>query len=331
MSVHAWSEGARVFLMSAALCVVLGPVTIRLLAQAQGRQPSRYEDCPPLLAYHDAKRATPTMGGLLVLAAGMLAAAVAGGMGSRDGWLIVGSTVACAAIGLLDDLLKLRDPNARGLRTVPKLAATLGVGAVLGAAIALDGSHAPQLALPGMDARVSLGWAWVPVAMVVVAGCAHAVNLTDGMDGLAVGCLAIAFATLGLYALLTDERVRAFVPWCAALSGACVGFLWFNSFPAAVFLGDVGALGLGAAVGIIALLTGGGLWVAVIGGVFVAEALSVMVQVASYKWRGGRRVFRVAPLHHHFQLGGMSEPKLIVRFWIVGILLGLVTVVALGW
>jgi len=128
---------------------------------------------------------------------------------------------------------------------------------------------------------------------------------------------------LGVWALAGDSRDRVLVPWCASLAGACVGFLWFNSFPASVFLGDVGALGLGGALGTISLLTHTALWLVIIGGVFVAEAVSVMLQVASYKWRGKRRVFRVAPLHHHFYLGGTSEPKLIVRFWILGLLLGL--------
>jgi phospho-N-acetylmuramoyl-pentapeptide-transferase len=143
------------------------------------------------------------------------------------------------------------------------------------------------------------------------------------MDGLAAGCVAIALSVLGLLALGGDPRSHVLVPWCASLAGACVGFLWFNSFPASVFLGDVGALGLGAALGAISLLTHTALWLLIIGGVFVVEALSVILQVASYKWHDRRRLFRVAPIHHHFHLGGTSEPKLIVRFWIVGVILGM--------
>jgi phospho-N-acetylmuramoyl-pentapeptide-transferase len=164
--------------------------------------------------------------------------------------------------------------------------------------------------------------------MLIVAGCSHAVNLTDGMDGLAAGCVAIALLAIGVWALHSGAHNRAVVLWCAALPGACVGFLWFNSFPASVFLGDVGALGLGAALAALSLLTHTALWLPVIGGVFVVEAVSVMLQVASYKWRGKRRAFRVAPLHHHFHLGGISEPKLIVRFWIVGVVLAMVGLTA---
>ena len=176
-----------------------------------------------------------------------------------------------------------------------------------------------QLMVGGAHLQLSLGW-WLLLAMGVVAGCAHAVNLTDGMDGLAAGCLAVAFATLAMVALMNPARYAAAV-WCGSLAGACVGFLWFNSFPASVFLGDVGALGLGAALGALALLVNAAFALLIIGGVFVAEALSVMVQVASYRWRNKRRVFRVAPLHHHFHLGGVSEHKLVIRFWIAGLVL----------
>jgi len=160
----------------------------------------------------------------------------------------------------------------------------------------------------------------------VMAGCVHAVNLTDGMDGLATGCVAIVCVVLGLWSLLGSPEYRVLVPWCAALTGSCLGFLWFNGFPASVFLGDVGALGLGAAVGALSLLLGAGVWLIVLGGVFVIEACSVMLQVASYKWRGGQRIFRVDPLHHHVHLGGTSEPKVIVRFWIVAMLCALLSI-----
>ena len=174
-----------------------------------------------------------------------------------------------------------------------------------------------------MRRTVELGWLWIPFAMLVVTGCAHAVNLTDGMDGLAAGCVAIALSVIGLLLVTVDPQSQALLPWCASLAGACVGFLWFNSFPASVFLGDVGALGLGGALAAISLLSHTALWLLVVGGVFVVEALSVMLQVASYKWRNKRRIFRVAPLHHHFHLGGLSEPKIIVRFWITGLMLAM--------
>jgi phospho-N-acetylmuramoyl-pentapeptide-transferase len=213
---------------------------------------------------------------------------------------------------------------------MPKLLVALAAGAVVGLASATHPNSYSTLELPWLQRTVEIGWAWVPFAMLVVAGCAHAVNLSDGMDGLAAGCVAIVLGALGVWAMDGDPRMRVLVPWSAALAGACIGFLWFNSFPASVYLGDVGALGLGAAVGTISLLSHTALWLPIIGGIFVIEALSVMLQVASYRWRHKRRVFRVAPIHHHFHLGGTSEPKLIVRFWIAGLILAMMGLTTMG-
>jgi phospho-N-acetylmuramoyl-pentapeptide-transferase len=316
-----FSIAAVTFLISAGLCLLVGRFAIRWLAKAQCLAPIRYEDCPPLLAYQERKPRTPTMGGLFVLCIAALVAALAGGLAHRDGWLLLGALSAMGAIGLVDDYLKFRGSNGVGLRSGPKLLMALAVGAGLGIAMHAGPSRSSSLEIPWLGRSLELGWAWVPCAMVVVAGCAHAVNLTDGMDGLAAGCVALVLFVFGLWALVGEPQQRVFVPWCASLAGACVSFLWFNSFPASVFLGDVGALGLGAAVGAMSLLMHTALWLLVIGGVFVAEAISVMLQVASYKWRGKRRIFRVAPIHHHFHLGGLSEPKIIVRFWIIGLIL----------
>ncbi len=308
-------DAAMLFLCSAASCLFVGHHAVRALARAQCLAPVRYEDCPPLQTYQASKPRVPTMGGVFVLAVGMLAAILAGGLSHRDGWLVLMSIAAMGAVGCYDDWLKFRRRNAGGLRSLPKLLVALGVGAVVGFA---------GQTKPGRDAGGLEGWLWVPFAMLVVAGSSHAVNLTDGMDGLAAGCLAIAFSLLGVWAMTDGPARQVLVPWCAGLAGACVGFLWFNSFPASVVLGDVGALGLGAGLGAVSLLGHTAWWLLVVGGVFVAEALSVMLQVASYKWRGGRRIFRVAPLHHHVHLGGMSEPKLVVRFWIAGLVLAMI-------
>lgn len=323
------AEAALAFLASAGVCLVVGPAAIRWLARTQCLQPARYNDCPPLQAHQAAKQGTPTMGGLFVLLSAGLVAGAAGGLIHPEGRLIALAITGLAAVGLFDDYLKFRGHNARGLRALPKLAVALGIGAGIGAAFPLRASSYQVVEIPWLHQAIDLGWLWIPFAMMVMAGCAHAVNLTDGLDGLAAGCVAIVLSILGLWALSGDPRSRVLVPWCASLAGACVGFLWFNSHPASVFLGDVGSLGLGAAVGAISLLSHTALWLVIIGGVFVAEALSVMLQVASYKWRGKRRIFRVAPLHHHFHLGGIAEPKLIVRFWIVGLLLGMLGLTAI--
>ena len=314
-------EAALVFLMSATGCLLIGRPAIRRLVRAQYLTPVRYEDCPPLQAYQEAKRQTPTMGGLFVLGVAIAVAALAGGLAHPNGWLVLGAIVGLGAVGFFDDCLKFRGSNGVGLRSIPKLLFAMAVGAGVGVASSVGSNGYHILEIPWIESSIDLGWVWVPFAMLVLAGCSHAVNLTDGMDGLAAGCLAIALSVFGVWSLQGDAGSTVLVPWCASLAGACVGFLWFNSFPASVFLGDVGALGLGAALGAIGLLTHAALWLLIVGGIFVVEALSVMLQVASYKWCGGRRIFRVAPIHHHFHLGGISEPKLIVRFWIAGLLL----------
>ena len=322
-------EAALVFLASAGVCLLVGPLAIRWLSRAQCVQPIRYEDCPPLLAFQAAKQNTPTMGGLFVLLAAIVVATLAGGLTHREGWIVLSAIGGLAAVGFFDDRLKFRGRNATGLRKTPKLFVALAIGAVVGTSFPLTTASYNVVELPWLHRTIDLQWAWLPFAMMVMAGCSHAVNLTDGLDGLAAGSVAIVLSILGLCVLAGDPRGRVLVPWCASLAGACVGFLWFNAFPASVFLGDVGSLGLGAAVGTISLLSHTALWLLIIGGVFVAEALSVMLQIASYKWRGKRRLFRVAPLHHHFHLGGVTEPKLIVRFWIVGLLLGVLGLTAI--
>ena len=310
-------SAAVTFLISAVGTLVVGRLAIPALVRAQRvASPGRYEDCPPLLAYQETKRGTPTMGGLFVLLVGMGIAALAGGLTSTEGWPVIGAATGLGAIGLADDCLKFRSPDSHGLGVLPKLLMALAIGAVVGV------GTEPAPSIPG--------WAWVVFAMVVVAGCAHAVNLTDGMDGLAAGCVAIALCVIGLWVILHEPAHRTAIIWCASLAGACAGFLWFNSFPASIFLGDVGSLGLGAALGTISLLTHTALWLVIIGGVFVVEALSVILQVASYKWRNKQRIFRVAPLHHHVHLGGVSEPKVTVRFWLVAVLLAMCALAVMG-
>ncbi len=327
--IQSLGDAALVFLTSAGVCIAVGRFAIQRLAHAQGIAPLRYEDCPPLQAYQESKRRIPTMGGLFVLAAAILVSVFGGGLRSLEGWLVFVSIIGCAAIGFWDDCLKFKGVNAVGLKAVPKLLMALAIGGAIGWVIFQGLSQEQTLAVPWARRAVKLGWGWVPFSMMVIAGCAHAVNLTDGMDGLACGCVAIALMALAVWVIVSRNAAGSLLVWCAALAGASVGFLWFNSFPASVFLGDVGALGLGGAVGAISLFSRTSLWLLIIGGVFVVEAVSVMLQVASYKWRGKKRIFRVAPIHHHFHLGGISEPKLIVRFWIVALILAMLSLAAL--
>jgi phospho-N-acetylmuramoyl-pentapeptide-transferase len=285
-------------------------------------QPERHQDCPSLQTVQVGKGGTPTMGGLLVLGVSGTVAALAGGLRSSGGWMIGAAMLGFGALGLLDDILKFRGPNGRGLRTLPKLAATVMLSLALAWGLFQAGGRIGAIDIPWLPSHWEAGSVWVLFAALVLVGASHAVNLTDGMDGLASGCLLITFSAFlaGGLTHAMDPVVRI---WCAALAGSCAGFLWFNGFPACVFLGDVGALGLGAALGAVSLMANAACWLVLVGGVFVIEALSVMLQVASYKWRG-RRIFRVAPIHHHFQVSGISEPKLIVRFWLLNLALAVV-------
>jgi len=273
----------------------------------------------------------------LVLGAAAATAGLFGGLSNLEGWLVLAGTLALGLIGLTDDLLKVRRPTAAGLRRLPKLVAALIAAGLVSAALAHRTLGIRQTVVPWLQQPIDPGWAWVFLATLVVAGCAHAVNLADGVDGLAAGCLAAAFGVLALGALSelsgpgsvgSARLLQTVAIWGASCAGACVAFLWFNCGPASVFLGDVGALGLGAALGILALLSHQALGLLMIGGIFVAEALSVILQVVSYRLRNQRRIFRVAPLHHHFQLGGVPDHQLVVRFWIAGILLAVLGLAA---
>lgn len=305
-----------------------GYPAIRGLSRLQCIAPIRYEDCPPLLAYQQVKPRVPTMGGLFVLGCAIFAAAVFGAFSHKDSWWVLGAVLAFGGMGLVDDVFKFRGENALGLRSLPKLLLALAIGAAIGYAMWQKPAAERLLDIPGFSQSIDMGWGWVPLAMLVMAGCAHAVNLTDGMDGLAAGCVALALMAVGFWALNSRGPSPVIMLWSAAFAGSCVGFLWFNAFPASIYLGDVGALGLGAALAVLSLFSHAALWLLLIGGVFVVEALSVILQVASYKWRNKKRIFRVAPIHHHFHLAGLSEPKVIVRFWIAGLLLAAISMAA---
>ncbi len=317
-----WQAALTVF-MSVGFSVLLGPWVIRLLTQARIRQTQRHDDCPALADIQANKQGTPTMGGLLVMGVGCCVAIGAGGLAQSEGWSVFISGLAMAAVGFWDDVLKLSSSESVGLRSLPKLLLTVGVGVLFGL-LSLESSNATQVMLLFGDATVwFVQLIWVAFAALVMVACVHAVNLTDGMDGLASGCLVIAFLVYGVWALAGLDSLVINGPWSFAFAGSCLGFLWFNRKPAAVFMGDVGALGLGAVLAAISLLSSQTLWLLWVGGVFVAEAVSVILQVGSYKLRAGKRIFRVAPVHHHFQLGGMEEGQIVLRFWLVSGVLAL--------
>ena len=315
------------------LSLLLGPPLIRTLRRLSIGQNIR--DVGP--ESHQAKAGTPTMGGVLILLAMVIPTLLWARLDNLLVWLVCGTTIGFGAIGFLDDYLKLRRGRNEGLSATVKFLSTGAVAATF-AAILLSFEYTSTLTFPFFkDLVLDLGAFYVVLVVLILTGCSHAVNLTDGLDGLAIGATLIAAATYAIFTYIAGHRLAAeylqvaHVPevgevtiFCGALVGASLGFLWFNCHPAEVFMGDVGSLAIGGAIGSVAVLAKQEILLVVVGGLFVAEALSVILQVGSFKLRG-RRVFRMAPIHHHFELQGWPEPKVIVRFWIVAALFALLS------
>ena len=319
---------------------VVGPGMIRRLSRYKIGQTVR-DDGPQS---HLSKAGTPTMGGALILVAVAVATLLWAELNNRYIWIVLLTTLAFGVIGLVDDYKKLvlRDP--KGLAARWKYAWQSVCGAT--AAIALfQGASVPaetQLLLPFVkDLGIQLGLLFPVLAYFVIVGSSNAVNLTDGLDGLAILPTVLVAGALGVFAYVSGHvyianylliphlpGVGELTVFCGALVGAGLGFLWFNAYPAQVFMGDVGALALGAALGVVAVSVRQEVTLFIMGGVFVMETVSVMLQVASFKLTG-RRIFRMAPLHHHFELQGWPEPRVIVRFWIVTVILVLVGLASL--
>jgi phospho-N-acetylmuramoyl-pentapeptide-transferase len=313
------------------ICWVIGPRTIAWLKRVQHKgQPIR-SDGP---ATHLSKQGTPTMGGLLILFSFGLSTLLWADLSNGFIWLGLLVTFGYGLIGWLDDYLKISRGNPKGLAGRWKLLLQLAFGGI--AAVGLMQMTAPVVDIPFFKVQWNMGWWYVPFLLFVLIGASNAVNLTDGLDGLAVAptfMVATALAVvvyLAGHAHFSSYLMIPHVPgageltiFCGAMVGACLGFLWFNTYPAQVFMGDVGALALGGALGFVACAVHQQLLLAIAGGLFVLEAVSVMVQVASFKLTG-KRVFRMAPIHHHYELKGWPEPKVIVRFWIISLILALV-------
>ncbi|WP_112872689.1 phospho-N-acetylmuramoyl-pentapeptide-transferase [Paracoccus endophyticus] len=288
---------------------------------------------------HFVKAGTPTMGGLLILSALFVSTLLWARLDSGYIWIVLLVTAAFAAIGFADDYAKVTKQHHAGLSGRVRMGIGLAVGALAGLAAAAlhPDALSGQLALPFFkDALIGLGIVFVPFAMLVIVGAANAVNLTDGLDGLAIGPVMIAAGTFGVISYLVGNANFAnylgvhFVPgtgeivvFTAALIGGGLGFLWYNAPPAAVFMGDTGSLALGGALGAIAVCIKHEIVLAIVGGLFVVEALSVIIQVLYFK-RTGKRVFLMAPIHHHFEKKGWAEPTIVIRFWIIAIILALI-------
>jgi phospho-N-acetylmuramoyl-pentapeptide-transferase len=312
-------------LIAMVIAVVIGPTFIEWLRKGGVGQQIR-EEGP---ARHLVKQGTPTMGGMLILFAAA-APFLAVSLYTLPGLTLLFATLACGLIGFADDYLKVRRRRSLGLSGRWKMLGLLVVTAAVGYAVHQVDYLDTEIYFPVVDVNIDLHWLFYPFLFLVIAGTANGVNLTDGLDGLAAGTCAISFLTLLAIAAISwirsgpvGERSNTYLDvaiFAAAVIGAVIGFLWFNAFPAEVFMGDTGSMALGGAVATLAIMTETEVLLVFIGGVYLIEALSVMIQVASFK-RTGRRVFLMAPIHHHFEMKGWSETKIMVRFWIVGAIL----------
>ncbi|MCF1708957.1 phospho-N-acetylmuramoyl-pentapeptide-transferase [Tabrizicola sp. J26] len=315
---------------------LFGRPLINMLRRKQGKgQPIR-DDGPQT---HFAKAGTPTMGGLLILSALTFSTILWARLDNPYVWIVVFVTLAFGLIGFADDFAKVTKQNTKGVSSRARFLLGLLIAALASYAAARfhPGPLTDQLAVPFFkNVLINLGYFFVPFGMLVIVGAANAVNLTDGLDGLAIMPVMIAAATLGAIAYVVGNANFAeylgvhFVPgtgellvFTAALIGGGLGFLWYNAPPAAVFMGDTGSLALGGSLGAIAVCTKHEIVLAIVGGLFVVEALSVIIQVMYYK-RTGRRVFLMAPIHHHFEKKGWAEPQIVIRFWIISLILALI-------
>ena len=324
--------GITAFLISA----VIGPFIIRKLSRLKISDSPRKDHVEDLYDLHKHKEGTPTMGGIIIILSIAISTLLWGCFDNR--FIILGliSVLWLGIVGFIDDYLKLIKARPLGLSATAKFAGQFVLGIAVAFYLYFDTSVSTRLYVPFFKhALINLGLFYIPFVVLVIVGTSNAVNLTDGLDGLAVGCVSfvalsysvISYVTghitfseyLNIYYLPGSGELTVF---CAVIAGSCLGFLWFNSFPATVFMGDTGALALGGAIGVVSVLIKKEFLLLIIGGIFVAEALSVIMQVISCRL-SGRRIFLMAPLHHHFQLKGWSEPKITVRFWIIAVILAL--------
>lgn len=317
------------------ICFVLGPFVIRRLRDMQVGQYVR-EDGPQS---HLTKAGTPTMGGVLILFAAAFSVLLWMDLTNFYVWILLLVLMGFGGIGFVDDYLMQVQRRSKGLTARGKFSLQAAMALLTGSLLYLSPDFDTRVTLPFFkNITPDLGWGYILFATLVIVGTSNAVNLTDGLDGLATGPVIVAAVTYMVFAYVTGHSHIAnylqityvagsgeITIFCGILVGAGMGFLWFNAYPAQVFMGDVGSLSLGAALGTVAVITKQEIMLLLVGGLFVIEALSVIFQVGFFKITNGRRIFRMAPLHHHFELKGWPEPKVIVRFWIISIALALIS------
>lgn len=322
-------------------CFSFGPLLIERLYRFKFGQPVR-DDGPKT---HLKKTGTPTMGGLLILGAISVSTLLWADLSNRFVWFALLVTLAFGAVGFADDYIKIKYKDPKGLPARKKYfwLSLAGFGVATLIYWTAKTPTETTLILPFVkNVSISLGLFFIPWAYLVIVGSSNAVNLTDGLDGLAIMPTVLVASALAIFAYASGNAKFATylgIPFisgagelaifCTAIAGAGLGFLWFNAYPAQVFMGDVGALALGAALGVVAVLVRQEIVLAIMGGIFVAETVSVALQVGYFKYSGGKRIFRMAPLHHHYELKGWPEPKIIVRFWIITLILVLIGLASL--
>ena len=318
---------------------LLGPMFIRWLKRQQIGQVVR-SDGPET---HLSKQGVPTMGGVLMLAAITASTLLWADLTSGLIWLCLGITLFYGMIGSVDDWKKIKKGNTRGLSARAKLALQVIGASLVGLYLILHPVYDGTLSLPFIKGvQPDLGWWYIPFAVAVIVGASNAVNLTDGLDGLAAGPVMITGAVYLIFSYAAGNAIVSnylqiphvlgageVAVFCGTLVGACLGFLWFNAYPAQIFMGDVGSLALGGALGAVSIIIKQEFLLAIAGGIFVMETLSVILQVGYFKLSGGKRIFLMAPFHHHFEKKGWAEPKVVVRFWIISIILGLMALATL--
>lgn len=326
------------FMTAMILYFIFGKPLIRFLTEKQLGQYIRGEGPE----HHKVKKGTPTMGGILILIAAIAATLLWGNLTNGYTWLCVSVFAAYGMIGFVDDYKKQIKKDNAGLKGRYKLLFQFTFAGLAGYFMITKLGFDTQLYVPFVKTiHPDLGWYYIPLFMLVMVGASNATNLTDGLDGLVAVPAITAFGTYGIFAYVVgNAKIAEYlqvssVPgagevavFCAALAGALMGFLWFNTHPAQIFMGDVGSLALGGVLGLVALITKNELLLIVVAGIPVLETLSVIAQVASFKMTG-KRIFRMAPLHHHFELKGWAEPKVIVRFWIISLILAIVSLATL--
>ena len=326
------------FLLALVLTLTFQPAFISWFKRRQLSQPIR-DDGPQS---HLSKKGTPTMGGVVIVAAVIFSTFCFADLLNPYIWIVLGVTCSYGLLGFIDDFQKVRDRSSKGVSARSKLFWQFSIACAFVIILVNVPGFNTTLTIPFLKhASFELGWLFVPIAMLVIVGCSNAVNLTDGLDGLVIGPIITVASAYGAFSYVAgNAKIAEYlqVPYvagagdltifAAAIVAGGLGFLWYNSFPASVFMGDVGALALGGALGTMAVVTKQEILLILTGGIFVIEALSVIIQVFSFKYLG-KRILKMAPLHHHFELNGLSEPKIIVRMWIVSLVLALLSIATL--